>query len=335
MATRSESLGQDLKAWAADQLQVAVGSAPPEVRAGYLRQTRNEFGAPNLNAREALLILTGRTCARPALALEAAELQLHREMDDFASRFFSLPIAERKAEWERLHIRGRGFVRVDARLEALRPGIYIMVPHFDPDSLMAELTSVICELFVLRPQARAARRQDFSRESQSARQGSRLIKAAKSLRKQHAAIAALEPELIARLADSKTLVRQQKKLGRRMRRVGWSPRTKMSAWQVIFVVCVIGGVFLGAFKAAPPPKKFPFQQNFNDPRLPNYKWVPEFDPNDKNKIIKSTVWIDDNQYEVNGGLEAAEELFGKEVTRKLLNPHKGQPAEPPKDKKVP
>jgi hypothetical protein len=278
MTTRSESLGQDLKAWAADQLQVAVGSAPPEVRAGYLRQTRNEFGAPNLNAREALLILTGRTCARPALALEATELQLHREMDDFASRFFSLPIAERKAEWERLYIRGRGFVRVDARLEALRPGIYIVLPKFDHDRHLGELVAEVCELFVLRPPARAARRQDRLAETHRRGNWLRWSQTADLLRNKHAAIASLEPEFIARLADADALEQKKKKLKRIMRAsaepvAGTQKPTSRWRWMIFTAAAlmIVRLIAAGVSSNNPSPRFVP---------SPNIKAAPNFDPNE-------------------------------------------------------
>lgn len=157
MAAPCESLGHDLKAWAADQLQVEPGSAPAEVRAAYLRRAQLDNGVPNLAAREAMVLLSGRNnAARPTLALEAVEQKLHHEIDDFASRFFALAIADRKAEWEKLHARGQGFVRIAARLAALRPGLYFVLPPLDRDSHLGKLVSAACQLFVLRPPARAA-----------------------------------------------------------------------------------------------------------------------------------------------------------------------------------
>ena len=218
METRSKTLGQDLKAWAAEQLQVEPGAAPTQIRAAYLRQVQHENGAPNLTAREALLILTGRTnAARPALALEAVEEALQREVDAFASRFFALAFAERKAEWDNLKARGQGFLRVDARLTSLRPGLYIVMPRLDGDPHGGELVSAIRKLFVLRPAARAAARQACVDEAKWQNKGQLWAQAAQLLRKQHRAIAALEPDLIAKLADGQVLAEQKARLNRKMR----------------------------------------------------------------------------------------------------------------------
>jgi hypothetical protein len=191
MTPSRESLGQDLKAWAADQLHVSAGSSPEEVRAAYLRRVQHNNGGPNLSAREALLILTGRaSAARPALALEAAEEKLHGEVEAFADRFFAFPIAERKAQWDRLWARGQGLVRVAARLTALQPGIYIIVPHLDRNSPLGQLTWAACKSFVLRAAARAAYRRAFLDDADRQRQWQAWKQAALYLRSNHRALAA-------------------------------------------------------------------------------------------------------------------------------------------------
>src|SRR5580658_3091233 len=141
MASRSESLAQDLKAWAADQLHLEPECAQAQARAAFLRQVQLDNGEVGPAPREALLILTGRShAARPALALAAAEESLQRELDDFAARFFSLGIGDRKAEWARLKARGQGFVRADMRLAALRVGLDITLPVFGSGTKVEKLT---------------------------------------------------------------------------------------------------------------------------------------------------------------------------------------------------
>src|SRR5262249_41933414 len=133
--------------------------------------------------------------------------------------FFSLPIAERKAEWERLRARGQGFVRVDVRLAALRPGLYTVLPHFDDQSDVGQLVKVVCELFVLRPAERAAHRLAYLKGAFRRNQWAAWRQAAVQLRKKHAALAALEPELVARLADAEARAQERQQVQRRMRRV--------------------------------------------------------------------------------------------------------------------
>lgn len=324
MGTRSRTLGHDLKAWAADQLQVDLGAPPEHVRAAYLRKVQHENGSPNLTAREALLILTGRTnAARPALALEAAEEALRREVDDFASRFFSLPIAERKAEWEYLQMRGQGFVRVDARLTSLRPGLHIALPQVDRDPHVAELVSAVARLFVLRPAARAAARQTLVNDAN--RQGTWRVwaDAAQRLRRNHKAIAVLEPDLIARLADDRTLAKQKAELHRKMKKAvpaaetaGSGGRTYTLGWVAAALLgCMMCLRILGTGTSssktnfAPPPK------------------APDFI---LENINKDRVFRGENRPE----LDAPERGFGKDWLERL-RPAKDKPAEGPNDKQDP
>jgi hypothetical protein len=318
MATRSRTLGQDLKAWAADQLQVDTNAPPEHVRAAYLRQVQHENGAPNLTAREALLILTGRTnAARPALALEAAEEALRREVDDFASRFFSLAIAERTAEWENLKARGQGFVRVDARLTALRPGIHIVLPPLDNDSQIGELVSAVGKLFVLRPAARAAARQALLNDAN--RQGSwhAWAEAAQMLRKNHKAIAVLEPDLIARLADARVLAKQKAQLNRKMQKaapraeaVGAAGKSYSWGWVAAAVLgCSMCLRLLGTGTSSPktnfaPPPKPP---DFILERI-NKDRVIRGDPDFLERMNKERVIRGEKRPE----LDAPERGFGKQ-----------------------
>jgi hypothetical protein len=213
----AESLGHDLEAWAAEELRIDVSAPAEAVRAAYLRQVEHDNGGPNLSAREALLILTGRSsAARPVLALETAEQGLQQEVDAFAARFFKLGLAERKAEWEQLRGRGRGLARIEARLAALRLGLDIVLPQLHPDLPLGQLMTLVCELFVLRPAARAALRHTRLQEIHRGQDVTAWMQAATALRKSHAAIAALEPELVARLADGVKRKAEQRKLNRKM-----------------------------------------------------------------------------------------------------------------------
>jgi hypothetical protein len=219
-AAPRDTLGQDLRAWAADELQVEPTASPEAVRAAYYRQVQRDNGAVNLPAREALLILISRNgAARPTLALEDVEDDLLGELDEFAGRFFSLPVAERTARWQNLMARGQWFVRAGARLDALRAGLDVVVPEFGGDSPLGPLAALVCELFVLRPQDRAARRDQFAAEMEEC-QGDRWQKenwssAALTLRNDHPAIANLDPLLISHFTGE--WQDEKRKVARRLR----------------------------------------------------------------------------------------------------------------------
>jgi hypothetical protein len=329
MAIRSESLGDDLKAWAADQLQVELQSPPAQVRAAYLRQMQHDNGGPNLTAREAMLILTGRNnAARPTLALEAAEEKLQREVDDFASRYFALAIAERKVEWESLRGRGQGFVRVDTRLAALRPGLYIVLPHLDRRSIVGQLVLVVCELFVLRPSARAAKRQSCLEEVKRSGEWTAWAEAAQALRKSHAAVAALEPEVVATLADAVVRERDKEQLGRRMRKVAQPAGggNRFSYWWVwLVVMCLL--TCARACNTGSSTKTDPSVV----PQQPEFKMqLKDFDQNKKARLGN-----DGKEMQLQGDRDALERLFGKEKAQELPGPKKGQAGPAPTDKQGP
>jgi hypothetical protein len=299
-ATPPENLGQDLKAWAADLLQVEPAAAPAAVRAAYYRQVQRDNGVINLPAREALLILTGRhNAARPTLALDFAEEKLRREVDAFASRFFSLAIADRRAEWDRLKARGRGFVRVDARLAALRPGLWVVLPALNPEFAEAQLLALVTELFVLRPSARAARRQTFL--AKAGRPGSRPFwgRAATALRNHHKAVAALEPELIARLADAEVRAEEKHQLGRKMQQAArpepaaaGSGQSRSRWWwpaaivAILSLLRVLGSSMSSSSSSSPPPAP---QPAFQAP-------APQFNPNQLPRGQKVQKWKDGDQW---------------------------------------
>jgi hypothetical protein len=310
-STNPATLGQDLKAWAADQLQVEPGAPPGQVRAAFLRQVQTENGTVDLAAREALLILVGRpNAARPGLALEAAELALDRAVDEFASRFFALGIAERKVVWEGLKARGQGFVRVDARLAALRPGLYLVLPPLDRHSPAGQLVSAIRKLFVLRPADRAAARQAWLNEADSLRQWQAWVEAARQLRRDHPATAELEPELMSRLADAQVVAEQKAKLNHRMRQAARAEtagaakqgNSRWWAWSVA-VACLTCArlACTGPFSSRPEVP-------------PNERRDVNFDLKDLDRFRRERVILDPDGKQAPGD---AERLFGKDFLERL------------------
>ncbi len=270
-----------------------------------------------------MLILTGRgNAARPTLALQAAEEKLQREIDDYASRFFSLPIAERKAEWESLQARGQGFVCVAARLAALRPGIYIVMPYFERESV-SQVAALACKLFVLRPSARSAARQAALDQAKGQDKWPLWNKAADFLRAKHPAIAALEPRLIAKLADGDVEAEERRRLQRQMRKAA---RTAAAAnktpqswgkWVAIIVVIMLLRGFASMVSSTKPNPGF-------NPNQPAFKAPPPIDLDEflrKNNVQFPKV-------QDNGNIK-----FGPDEP--VLDKDKGIPKPVPKDKQDP
>lgn len=261
MEAKPENLGQELRAWAAHQLRIEPGAAPEAVRLAFLRQVEHDNGAPNLHAREAFLILTGRgNTARPSLGLEAVEEHLERELSEFATKYFKLPIAERKATWEQLHARGHGFARIAARLNSLRPHLWTVIPRLKRGSKTEQLTALLCELYTLPAAQRAARRQAWMDEARVGHEWGAWASAAVALREHHAALAALEPELIGRLADAEVRLSQKNQLRQNMRRVRHTAGSAGSGtskawryWLILFIVVTLLRVLCTGL--APPANK--------------------------------------------------------------------------------
>jgi hypothetical protein len=295
MAVRSENLGQDLKAWATDQLHVVNGAAPAEVRSAFLRQFPQDNGGVSHTAREALLILNGRgNAARPVLALDAVEAQLQRELDGLAGRLFSLAIADRKAEWENLRVRGQGFPRVAARLAALRPGLYIMLPPFDRETRLGQLVSAVCEAFVRSPLQRAVFRQTWFAEAKRRDTKIAWANSADRLLKQHPAVAALDSALVAQLADADGLAAKKSKLRRKMQQTARpvaSSKRSVPWWAIVlFSFFVLRGLlYLGTSSSKPSPSFVPQQPVFK---------MPQGDQNDlfKKDSKKLILWKDEDHW---------------------------------------
>ncbi|HZZ81703.1 MAG TPA: hypothetical protein VFE62_24590 [Gemmataceae bacterium] len=344
MMKRADNLSQELKAWAANELQVTPECTPAEARAAFLRLMRFDNGVINLGMREAMLLLTGRARGiRPTLAMEAVEQKIANEVEDFAHRFFTMPLGERRAEWARLRACGQGFPRVDARLAGLKPGLDVTLPKYPNDEPATKLAETIGELFVLRSAARAARRQSFLEEARRSRDGA-WARAARTLQSLHP-VAELDPEVLSRLCQGSTCA-DQKELNRNMRKAdatvatvandpGGGGGTSRWPWAIVVVIGLTVVRLLASSRTPPAPNvPPPAPPQFNRPDFNK----PQVDINEilrrarerKDKKDAPPLRIDLNGRIIEnpppdpggGDPEAVERLFGKDAAKRPLDQSK-------------
>jgi hypothetical protein len=205
-------------------LGVAAGAGPAEVRAAFLRRLEEaDFVPPPvwLRAYESLggrrlPAEEGREGGQERLA---AEERLREEVEELALQFFTWAAPERRRRWQALVARCAPYPPLAARARALGAGLLLdplAVPDHDP--LVKELAGYVGELFVLRPAARAARRQELLARMKG--EIARWEAAARSLKKQHAALADLEPELVRRLSRWTATRQELARARRRASKVG-------------------------------------------------------------------------------------------------------------------
>jgi hypothetical protein len=122
-------------------------------------------------------------------------------VEDFACRFWEIPLAERKAAFHGLADRVGPFLTLRLRLRFLQNGLKVQGPELPEgtDPLVAELARVVCGLYLLRPVDRARAWQAKRREMLSSIPDWR--GAAQALRGRHRDLAALDPEVVEEVAS--------------------------------------------------------------------------------------------------------------------------------------
>jgi hypothetical protein len=153
-------------------------------------------------------ILAVRTFCEPALLDLRQEMAgpfvadlwqwLAPRVDRFCADFFTIAPAERRAQWNNLRRLSVECPPLRRRLDLLHPGLSIDVNQLareSPDG--RKVADFLCELFVLHPAQRAARRRAFF--SASPTELAKARHALRRLRRRYREITALEPALIARL----------------------------------------------------------------------------------------------------------------------------------------
>ncbi len=312
MTYPSETFADELRGWAADYLKVAPDAPRAEVHAAFLRLVHEHNFVPDLAVQQAFAILTGQSnpAHPPEQAMYDLEQRLQTEVDTFAGQFFTLPVPYRGQRWQELRNRCKPMVRLEERLKRLRLGLKIDLAaiHSADEPRLARLAQMAGELFVLRPEQRALRRDELFQESRD--QPKLWSRAATRFRLKFAEAAKLEKELLDRLEGWQWGARAGTEAGTVYQgnlRIGSQPPpvpakengSKALGWGAIFVVAIIVRLLisLGTTNKQPPlpninPQDIPealkrFQElppdRFNNPGFkfkvqPNGKVELDLDP---------------------------------------------------------
>ncbi len=240
---------------AADVLGVPP-DAPAAARAAFLRRLPRAGFVPPPHWLDAVRTLTGRPAPEEAVAPtpDPARLDgLRAEVEGFAGQFWALPPGERRRRWQNLIARCAIDPPLAARLRRLEAGMDLPAGGEVAVGRSGQLAEAVRRLFVLRPAERAAARRRYL--------NGRWEAAARELLACRPALAALEPDLIDRLAHwtenrrQRTLIRQ---LGRRTVPAFRAARVRGSApfvgtliGVVLAIVWIIAG---GAGRNDEPPR---------------------------------------------------------------------------------
>jgi hypothetical protein len=257
-------------AWAREVLQVEEDAAPAEVRGKFLRDLAEQRFVPAESVSRAFQTL--RFDADGIAELEdphefllAEEQQLQEEVDEFARQMFRWPIDQRKRLWIQLQQRCEHALRPQARLHALAIGLKADPAAVDINApLVKELAGYACQLFPLRPVARAKLRNeilsriersthpdsfDNSADPQSryksvadhwTKARANWENAARVLQSRHPELAALDTQFVERLAnwtaEQKRMTKPQPAPSRRQPTVRTTQSSGRSYWWVVALV---------------------------------------------------------------------------------------------------
>ncbi len=253
----------DPRPWAAAQLEVPPDAPPADARAALRCRLADDDFVPPWGVQQAgeILLQGNRSNLAQAQARLEEEQRLWAEVDDFAGEFFDMPPEKRRRRWQSLRVAGAFSPLLTARLRALEPGLNVLPPgEAAPD--VAELARHVCDLFVLRPAARAAHRQTL------------LLHMKADIRRWQAAarvlrplpVAALLPDFVDYVAYRETRLRQQAKaMAKRQKAaelaaVGTSGTNPSGSWTwVLIVVGIVLGIVRGTAESnrSPSPRPTP------------------------------------------------------------------------------
>ena len=246
----SEDLDDARRTWAADQLGLELSSNRATQAAAICRLVASDQFLPSPGDHDAILAIAhhaGAPRPRP-LTSEAADAiyqELRDQIEDFASSFFSIAPAERRRQWEELRQAAAGDVRLMGRLEFLERALSLERPQQIPEDAQGLLIEEIFSTFVFPAVERAARRRSFLLKHRGEMDS--VVAAAKSLRRRHAQIARLAPDLIHILLDNPRRLKERRKMvTRRMGvdRKGQTPSDESSMSKVIAIV-LFAAIFFG------------------------------------------------------------------------------------------
>lgn len=242
----------DVQDAAARTLGVVPDCSPEAVRAAFLRAVRDDDFMPGPHIRDAFDVLRGRSTLLPgSWLLEEVHwnenTRLRNAVEEFASFFFSTPVAERIKRWEELSAATLSKPGLHARIKNLEPGLQLdLATVVDRSAEVEELARLACELFILPPKARAIRRQECLVElsARTKRSGVNWRAAARRIRRVYPDIAKLAPELFLALLTPPSIHRRSA----RRPPLGAAPAPSTTGpnsswWKYVLIIVVVTNVF--------------------------------------------------------------------------------------------
>jgi hypothetical protein len=245
---------------AAELLGVPEDASSVEVRRAYFKRVRESDFVPQRSLRHALGILEGKSASvgideemllagRPASAeleeelLLEEESRLRAEVESFAEKFFTFPVAARREHWGALLSKCQNVPQLTARLHALKAGLEVETLSLSLDqSFRGRLAEHLLQGFPLLPLARAESRQAFLRvleERPDAVYYKYWEKAARSLRAGWPAVAGLDQELVRDIAKLRRRLKRRSKTHQRSRQQQYRALTtnrKGTPWWAFLIV---------------------------------------------------------------------------------------------------
>ncbi len=256
--------------WAAELLEVPEVASPAEARRAYLGKLRECAFLPPRSWRQALRVLEGGSApAEPDEEwLTEEEARLRAEVETFAEEFFAVPVAQRRERWEALLCRCENMLPLVVRLQALKAGLEVETQGLPLDqSPGGRLVEQLLQTFPLPPLARAASRQAFLRRVEGAEVDSHKLweKAARYLRAEWPALAALDEELVRHVAELRSRLKQRGKMHYRSQQHRQAAAAAGSKngnrwWVVLVVISVTSGLlrgFINSNNSSPPRAAWP------------------------------------------------------------------------------
>jgi hypothetical protein len=260
--------------WAAELLGVPENAPGEEFRRAYFRKLRESNFQALRSLQHALCLLDGKETPGELDEewLSEEEGRLRVEIEAFAGKFFAFPAAQRRQRWEALFSQCETAAPLAARLQSLKAGLGIEIKSLS--SFQGRLAEQLLESFPLLAVAQAASRQNFLRqieEPSAAADRPAWEKAARYLRAEWPALAALDRELVQHVGKLRSRLNQRNELHQRSRR---TPRPavptagrRKSPWWVLFIAVSLGSGIIRALTSS----------NHSAPPVPSYS-VPQGDP---------------------------------------------------------
>jgi hypothetical protein len=271
----SPDAGAAARRWAAQCLGLSENASSAEARRAYLRKLRESDFLPPCSLHRALRILDGkRASVEPDEEwLLEEEGRLRAEVASFAEAFFTLSVSQRRQRWEALLSQCQHVLPLSARLQALKAGLEVENPGLPLDeSLRGQLAEHLLQSFPLPPLAQAVCRQAFLRRIEdpaAAADRKAWEKAARYLRAEWPAFAALDGELVRHLAKLRRQLKRRSKMHRcseRNPQAASAGSGKGSSWGWLLVLLgMLIGIFRGATTSSTSPSRRPPTPSFSNP----------------------------------------------------------------------